>query len=297
MPKVAVITRTKNRPLMLPRARDSVEKQTFSDFNWVLVNDAGETACVEESAKAATANGVSVTVIHREQSAGMEAASNAGVRAVDSEYVVIHDDDDSWEPKFLERSVAFLNQHPEYLGVVCRSQAVYERVENGRVVEMKRHPYNAGLDSIQLADMVQENRYAPISFLFRRSAYDEVGGFDESLPVLGDWDFNLRILLKGDIGVFPEMLANYHIRETVAEDQVDYGNSITTGIDAHAVQDAIYRNFKLRKDLNEGQIGLGFLLCQGRQFLRITASLYFLVDFIRLPQRIWRKFKHKLKIQ
>lgn len=297
MAKVAVITRTQNRPLMLPRARESVEKQTFSDFIWVVVNDAGEKDYVEQNAEAARAKGVSVEVIHREESFGMEVASNNGVRGVDSEFVVIHDDDDSWEPGFLEKTVSFLEENQQCLGVVCVSQAIYERVEKDRVVELKREPYNAGLDSIQLADMVQVNRFAPISFLYRRSAYNAVGGYNESLPPLSDWDFALNMLLKGDLGFIPDMLANYHIRETVAEDQTEYGNSITSGVNIHAIRDAEYRNLKIREDLDEGRIGLGFLLCQGRQTYQVLSSIHFMARAFEVPRKIWRNAKQKLSFR
>lgn len=295
MKRVAVITRTKDRPLMLPRARLSVEQQTFKDLLWVVVNDAGEQGYVEENARAARQAGMEVAVIHRDRSEGMEAASNAGIHSVDSEFLVIHDDDDSWEPKFLERCVAFLDQHPAYLGVITHSRAIFERIENQRIVELGRKPYNTYLESIQIAELVQQNSYAPISFLYRRSAYDAAGDYNEKLPPLADWDFNLRILLMGDIGLVPEMLANYHIREAVSPAHSVYGNSITAGVTVHMVRDAEYRNLKLREDLASGKIGLGFLLTQGRQALRITRGVDFMSNVMRLPQRAWRRVKLKFQ--
>jgi len=296
MKRVAVITRTKDRPFMLPRARLSVERQTFKDLVWVVVNDAGTCAHVEDNAALARQGGVEVVVIHREHSEGMEAASNAGIHSVDSEFVVIHDDDDSWEPEFLERCIDYLDNNPEYYGVITHSRAIFERVEETGVVELKRSPYNAYLESVQIADLVQQNSYAPISFLYRRAAYDAVGGYNEKLPVLGDWDFNLRILMMGDIGLVPEMLANYHIRESVAPAHGVYGNSITTGATGHIIRDAEYRNHKLREDLAKGQVGLGFLLVQGRQALRIVRGVDSMSNVMRLPQRVWRRIKLKFQV-
>ena len=60
---------------------------------------------------------------------------------------------------------------------------------------------NPWLRSVDIGAMSIRNQYSPISFLFRRSCYEKISGFDESLPVLGDWDFNLRFLLKYDIGI------------------------------------------------------------------------------------------------
>jgi len=297
MKRVAVVTRTKDRPLMLPRARLSVERQTFRNLVWVVVNDAGTQGYVEDNAEIARQSGIEVKVLHRDYSEGMEAASNAGVHSVDSEFVVIHDDDDSWEPEFLERCVNFLDQNPGYLGVITHSRAIFERVEDQGVVEYKRSPYNTYLESIQIADMVQQNSYAPISFLYRRSAYNAVGDYNEKLPPLADWDFNLRILMLGDIGLVPEMLANYHIRESVNAAQQVYGNSITAGVNTHVVLDARYRNLKVREDVAKGVFGLGFLLVQGRQVLRITRGLDFLCRTMEFPQKIWRRFKRTFGIK
>ena len=46
--------------------------------------------------------------------------------------------------------------------------------------------------------------------MFSKKAFDQIGGFDETLPVLGDWDFNIRFLEKFEIGLIRENLANYH---------------------------------------------------------------------------------------
>lgn len=291
MSKVAVITRTQNRPLMLPRARQSVVSQTFRDFTWVVVNDAGDNVYVDENAEQARQAGVDVVVIHRPESRGMEAASNHGIRSVSSEYVVIHDDDDSWQPAFLETMVGYLEKNPSHLGAVCYEFGVFEKVSESGIAVLKRVPFNVSLESIQIADMLQHNLFAPISFVFRRSVYDALGGFDENLPPLADWDFNLRVLLRGDIGLVPNLLANYHIRDSVAPAFGAYGNSITSGYSLHMIRDAQYRNLKLREDLDNGVVGLGYLLCQSRQTYRLARNVDYMAKFMRLPQKAWGRLR------
>src|SRR5699024_6623890 len=129
-----------------------------------------------------------------------------------------------------------------------------------------RHPYNHWLLNLYLADLAVENRFPPISFLFRRSVYDKLDGFDESLPVLGDWDFHLRVLMEGNIHVIPKGLANYHFRTNLAKGDI-YGNTVSTCVDKHVLYDAVYRNRKLREDIAAGRNGIGMLLAIG-QMLR-----------------------------
>jgi glycosyltransferase involved in cell wall biosynthesis len=259
-PMVAVVTRTKDRPLLLPRARESVAGQSFRDFVWVVVNDGGDRAVVDREAQAAERDGVDVAVVHRESSTGMEAASNAGVAARNSRYVVIHDDDDSWSPEFLEATTGFLEDNPHYGGVVTQAVKVEERLTGQAVQVTGRRIYNPNLHHIRMADLATQNLFPPISFLFRRWLYDEVAGFDESLPVLGDWDFNLRCCLAADLAVIPRPMANYHFRELQSGADGRYGNTVRAGVSQHVEYDAIYRNRKLREDLAANKLGLGMLL-------------------------------------
>lgn len=251
---------------MLPRVLESLCEQEMKDFVWVLVNDAGDAAPVESIARQGRARGLDVNVINRKRSIGMEAASNDGVRQSQSKYIVIHDDDDTWEPAFLRETVEYLDSNQDVPGVITWANRVDEVIKDNSVEVIASYPYNHWLLNIYLSDMAIENRFPPISFLFRRSVYDRIDGFDESLPVLGDWDFHLRVLMKGDIHVIHEPLANYHFRVNSEKGDV-YGNTVNTGLDKHVLYDAIYRNRKLREDLESGSHGMGALLAMG-QMLR-----------------------------
>ncbi len=254
--KVAVITRTKDREILLYRAKMSVAKQTFKDLIWVIVNDGGKRPGVDAVADGAKAEGIDVLVIHHEQSKGMEAASNAGIRACDSDYIIIHDDDDSWEAEFLERTVNFLETEKIYSGVITHTLLVNEVIEETGPRTTSSYGFNTWLKSVYLMELIMNNSFPPISFLYKREIYDKVGGYNESLPVLGDWDFNIRFLKYGDIGVIPELLALYHHRDTITDANDAYGNTVNAGIQKHVRYDAILRNHYLRTD----PAGLGLLV-------------------------------------
>ena len=279
---------------MLPRARKSVTSQNFSDFVWVIVNDAGQKEYVDENAELARNDGLDVVTVHNSEST-MDGATHDGVQSVDSTYVAVHDDDDTWHPDFMIKMVRFLDENEEYLGAVCHEVAIYEEFDETGVSEIRRVANNTYLDGVQLADMLQQNLFAPISFLFRRSIYDKVGGWDGRMRPLADWDFALKVLLQGDIAVVPEKLAYYHIRESVESGQFVYGNSITAGVNTHMSRDARYRNQKLREDLANGTVGLGFLLCQGRQTSLMAKNVNFMARVFRLPQSGWNRIKNRFR--
>lgn len=295
---VAVITRTKNRPLLLRRAFRSVASQTMKDFQWVVVNDGGEAEDVEEVAREAERSGISVLVVHNTMSLGMEAASNIGISSSESVYVAIHDDDDSWSPDFLSETLSFLQGYqPDgaVRGVVSLTTRIDEIItDNGDIKEIRRSSYKADLKHIALEEIASlDHNPPPISFLFYRDVLNVIGHFDEVLPVLGDWDFYLRFLRKYDIVVLQRELANYHIRPLLGGG--DYGNTIVASLSQHREWQTYIINKYLLEDIRAGVQGLGFFLYSNRRY----NLLYFHIEIIRKLSNYFRFFgrlAHRLKI-
>lgn len=268
--RVAVVTRTKNRPALLRRAVESILGQTFGEWLHVVVNDGGDPAPVDSLlAGFADRYRGRLLVIHNPASLGMEAASNVGIRATLSDYVVIHDDDDSWEPPFLERCVGYLDNPPRVLGtpvkgVVTYSTRVLEEFDGQNVRRVSAEPFNTWMKGVSLYRLAASNVFPPISFVFSRAAMNEVGMFREELPVLGDWDFHLRFASRYEIGLIGETLANYHHRVALAGG--DYGNSVIASDDKHRRYEQLLRNELLRQDLAAGSLGLGLLVNVANSF-------------------------------
>jgi glycosyltransferase involved in cell wall biosynthesis len=245
---VAIITRTKDRPVLLRRAAASVASQTHRDYTWVVINDGGDIERVKSIIDNCPVERQKITLINNRVSHGMEAASNLAIRNSASEFVVIHDDDDSWSPNFLEETTKFLScgKGRPYDGVITRTIYVSEEIRGTKVIEHSRVPYHDWVRNVQLTEMAKENFFAPIAFVFRRSMYDEVGGYNEKLPVLGDWFFNMEFLLKADIGVIQSTTAFYHHRD-VGVSGGAYSNSVIGDISKHEQYASIARNMFLRK--------------------------------------------------
>ena len=273
-PKVAVITRTKNRTFLLRRALQSVLDQIFENWVMVIVNDGGipeETERLIEEYKERFKG--RCKIIHNTQSVGMEAASNIGIRSSDSDYIVIHDDDDSWHPLFLEKCVNYLdnNTSANFAGVITHTIRILEKIENNKIILEQQEPFNTWLRAVTLYRMSANNTFSPISFVYQRRVLDEIGYYREDLPVLGDWEFNLRFMSKYDIHLIPEALAFYHHRLKTKEG--DFSNSVIKDDSKHIFYDALLRNELLRKDLNENRVGLGYLVNVSRSFEAVHGQL------------------------
>lgn len=249
---VAVIVRTVNRPQFLRRALASIGRQTFQDYICVVICDGGDLVAALQEARRAPIDPRRLMVIDNKTSRGMEFASNLAIRSVSSEFLAIHDDDDSWEPGFLQRTVEFLTgeRGAPYGGVITMANHISEISTPAGPLIRNRRPYRT-TKSVQFMDMACENLFNPIAFLFRRDIFDRLQGFNEALPVLGDWEFNLRFLLEADIGVIGERLANYHVRDL--EPEGPFGNSVVASRDRHVEYAHIVRHSLMRAATPSGR--------------------------------------------
>jgi len=257
---VAIVMRTKDRPLLLPRALSDVTHQVFQDWHLYVVNDAGDPKTVdhllEEHAEALAGR---VTVIHNSTSRGMEAASNQAIHASSSPYIAIHDDDDTWHPEFLLRALAHLDGTSD-AAVGVRTEIVWESVVGGEVIEVEREIFLPDIHEVTLFQLLRHNRMVPISVLYRRSVHDEIGYYQEDLPAVGDWQFYLRLAVSHRIGFLDgEPFAFWHQRR---EEGGSLGNSVILRADDHRRFDLLVRDEALREHVRQN--GLGGLLYMTR---------------------------------
>lgn len=276
--RIAIITRTKDRAPLLERAFRSILDQTYRDWFLVVVNDGGDPAPVDQLVERYRAEFASrVAVLHNPTSLGMEAASNLAIAQSESEYLVIHDDDDAWAPTFLQMCLDELEQVgrtlPSVRGVISHTTQVREHIDQGNIVVDSTEPFNTWVGSglVSFYRMAQSNIFPPISFLYRREALNTIGLYRADLPVLGDWEFNLRFMARYDICVVPAALAFYHHRPGGSESQM--GNTVNTGRALHIRYDQLLRNEYLRADLQGVGNGLGLLMNTGRELLLLNDQL------------------------
>lgn len=259
---VGVITRTKDRPLLLSRSIESVLNQTHENFLHIIVNDGGDSEALHRVLSPFSSRYRDrLKLIENANSLGTTGALNVGMRAADSEYVVTHDDDDTWEPRFLEKTIEALRKRKELVpktrGIISHATLVNETVASAQIVEKYRYSFNGWIKTVALTRLAAGNFIPPISFLFERAVLSEIGFFNEEFSFAEDWEFYLRFLSRFEIGVVPEHLANYHLRESSTG---TYGNTVTTGIDSHGIVGAAIRNEMIRRDFVSGKFGLGHLI-------------------------------------
>jgi len=180
---VSVIIPSFNRAYCLPECIRSVLRQ--SGFELIVVND-GSTDDTVKVLKSFS----DIRVIHLANNQGVSYARNQGIEQAKGSLICFLDSDDLWEIGKLEAQVKWMQDHPE-----C--QAVYTDeiwIRNGvRVNPMFKHQKYSGDIFKQCLPLCI---VSPSSVMLRKTLLDEVGVFDESMPVCEDYDLWLRIAVR-----------------------------------------------------------------------------------------------------
>lgn len=258
---VAVVLRTCDRPAVLPRALASVCAQTHQDWRLYLVNDGGDAALLAaQIAPHAEALAGRLVLIDRPVPPhGIYHAGQAALDRATEDLVVMHDDDDSWEPGFLQAVTDFLDDpaHAGYVAVSTGCTLIEEEIRDGAVHERWRCPWPHGRHLLDLRRALVDAQVPPICLAFRRAALGRIGGFQTRMRFVGDWEFLVRLLLVGEIGHIETPLANYHHR--VAGTGAAYGNTVVDHAAARADQWTLLNNAMLRAGLGDRPEMLGVL--------------------------------------
>lgn len=275
--RVGIVVRTVDRPEFLARALADISAQTFADLRVVVVNDGGDRTIVDGVVSRSPV-AAQTTVLDSRNPGGRCAAANTGVEALDSEFIVIHDDDDLWDPSFLERTVSFLDSHPGDSGVGVATAIVYEERRGTRWVETSRVPFWAELDALRFIDLLEVNRAVPISLLYRRALHESVGPYDETLDAVEDWEFYLRVLAVGTLGfIGGEPLAFWTQRPGASGAD---SNSMFVLEHLHERDDLIVRDRELRSWVATNGPGLPLYLAamERRIVAEVRAELAFAAE-------------------
>lgn len=206
-PVVSVILPTYNRPQFLPRALASAVGQTLRELEVIVVNDGGAPA---EASMAALGEDPRVHYVRTGHNGKIAAARNVGLRLARGRYVAYLDDDDYYLPFHLETLVAELRRGPERVVYSDARRTHEERSDDGYVATRDDFPYGRDFDGTQLL----LTNYIPVPcIVHERACLDDVGAFDETIPVLEDWDMWIRLSRRFPFRRVPTVTCVYSWRE------------------------------------------------------------------------------------
>ncbi len=199
MPKVSVVIPAYNAMTYLPETLESVLRQTFTDFEVLIINDGSSDHIVQWASELVDSR---IRLISQENQ-GLSGARNTGIAQAQGEYIAFLDADDLWEQTKLEKQVRCLEDNPE-VGLVHAWMLLVD--EQGKFTGRVMPSYAEGDVWKQLAE---KNVIACPSVIVRRCCFEKVGVFDQSLHSLEDWEMWIRIATSYPFAVIKEPLAYY----------------------------------------------------------------------------------------
>jgi len=214
-PTVSIITPAYNAARFLPETVASVFRQTFHDFELLIVDD-GSTDGTLELARSWERTDPRVRVFTR-ANGGSSRARNTAMQSARGSYFALLDSDDLWQPSFLAAQLAVFEQYPE-VGVVAGNAYNLGGAFNGRPLQ----PPGGDCRPLRLLDIIEHENSVCIMSVFRRAVADRIGNFDESLNHNEDYDYWIRAAQAGFAFVLnPRPLAYYRRRdESKSADEV-----------------------------------------------------------------------------
>ncbi|WP_416675822.1 glycosyltransferase family 2 protein [Egbenema bharatensis] len=215
IPTVSVVMAVYNAERYLAQAIDSILRQTFTNFEFVILNDGstdGSLRILEQHAQ----QDDRIRLISRENQ-GIPRTRNDLLRVSQGEFIAVMDSDDVALPDRLSLQVNFLRQHPE---VVCVGGAHDLIDHKGRLLTRLQLPTQDA--EIQQAAIVGHAPICNPCALIRRESLVQIGGYDERLGQAEDLDVWLKLGEIGKLANLTEPVLQYrvHSRSVSEQDQL-----------------------------------------------------------------------------
>ncbi|MFZ5890210.1 MAG: glycosyltransferase family 2 protein [Myxococcota bacterium] len=239
---VSVVIPTYNRAYCLPVAIGSLQRQTYTNWEALIIDD-GSTDDTAEVIRAMAAEDPRIRYFHQ-RNAGVSAARNAGIRIAEGDWVGFLDSDDAWESWKLSAQVACFDNLPD-VGMVWtdmdafdadgklvsrrhlrKMYSAYKRIEERKVFQGERRLSEFAPDvtnsngTISNALVRWGDLYSPMIFgslvhtstvLISKPRLRAVGFFDEGYRTGEDYDFHLRTCLEGPVALLDVPSIRYRV--------------------------------------------------------------------------------------
>lgn len=150
-----------------------------------------------------------VRVHRRETNGGLAKCWNTCIQRARGEFVHILHQDDLVKPDFYNDFQDLFVRHPSAGMAFCR----VEFLQASTITEEPIEQHNEGILLDWLDRICERLRLQCPSVVVRKSTYEKVGGFDEKLRYVVDWEMWVRIAAHFPVAYTPKLLASYRVHE------------------------------------------------------------------------------------
>ena len=212
MPVISVVIPAYNAETTILETIRSVQSQTFSDFEILLINDGSTDKTLE---LLSTIDEPRLKVFSFENG-GLPVARNRGIDRAVGEYIAFIDADDLWTPDKLEFQVAVLQRQPE--SGVAYSWTKFINEEGDFLYAQKPIFFEGNVyPQLLIVNFVANGS----NILVRRQAIEAAGRFDTQLKSAEDWDYNIRLAADCPFALVPHYQILYRKSSGAMSSKVD----------------------------------------------------------------------------
>lgn len=229
MPCISVVIPAYNAEHTVLQTIESVQKQTFSDIEIIVIND-GSTDKTLDLLRNISDDRLKVFSY---ENGGLPSARNRGIAKATGDFITFIDADDLWSIDKLERQFLALKENPKAAVAYSWTQTIDEQ---GNPLH-KYHPvFLKG--NVYLEILVNNFIASGSNILVRRDAISTVGEFDSTLKSCEDWDFYIRLASKYHFAVVPDWQILYRQSSNAMTSKVEVMEAAALTVIEKAFQSA-----------------------------------------------------------
>jgi len=191
----------------LKEAVESILNQTFSEFEFIIIDDGSKDETWDILNNYASSD-YRIKLIKNRINIGLTRSLNKGLVVARGKYIARQDHDDFSEPTRLEKETQYLDMHDSTVLVSCNYDIINSE---GKIV--KRTDLRNDTSTIYWNLIFYNYLGGHSQVMFRRDPVLKIGGYSESLPYAQDYDLWLRLSKFGHISILPEILLKYRIHD------------------------------------------------------------------------------------
>jgi len=206
-PLISIVLPTYNRKGVLERAINSVIKQSYHNWELIIIDDGSTDGTDKLMKRYEKQNNIKYI---KQPNRGVSISRNKGISLSKGEYIAFIDSDDEWIEEKLETQVVFINRYNEIALTFSNASLIKPDGTITKKPEIIKHDRDEIYD---LENVFKDPYFGIPTVMIKKKILDEVGSFDESLNTAEDIDLFLRISLDNPVGYQHKKLVNVYITE------------------------------------------------------------------------------------
>lgn len=206
-PLVTVLMAVHNGERFVGEAVRSILRQTFTDFELLIIDDGSTDATAEKLCGCIDPR---IRVLHNSGNIGLTRSLNRGLKAAQGTLIARQDADDVSHPTRLACQIEFLGREPRVAVLGTQARTIDSR---GRLVNAAPWPRSTRRLAVRW-QLLFDSPFVHSSVMFRKSVIASLGDYDESFETSQDFELWSRVAAAGhEMRNLPDAMLDFRVHE------------------------------------------------------------------------------------